>query len=165
MKDQAIGDLVRPVVEQFGLEVDRVEVLGAGSRALLRISLDGDGPAGRGPSLDQITDATRAISAALDDSPATGTRPYTLEVSSRGVSRPLTELKHFRRNLGRLVKLDLAGAPGVTGRIAGVADDAVDLDVDGEPRRVAHADITRGVVQVELTKGTAADEAPDDEQE
>lgn len=165
MKESAIRDVVTPAVERCGLEVDRIDITRAGRRSVLRISLDGDGPAGRGPSLDQITDATRAISAALDASPVTGSRPYTLEVSSRGVSRPLTEPRHYRRNLARLVKLDLVGVPGVTGRITGVADDAVDLDVDGEPRRVALADITRAVVQVELTKGSAADEASDDEEE
>ena len=165
MNEQAILDLVSPIVQQHGLEVDRVEALGVGRQTLLRISLDGDGPAGRGPSLDQITQATRAISAALDDSHATVPGAYTLEVSSRGVSRPLTEPKHFRRNIARLVKLDVAGAAGFTGRITGATDDAVDLDVDGEARTVALADITRAVVKAELTKGSAADEPADDEEE
>ena len=78
-------------------------MLPAGKRRVVRIFLDGDGPQGRGPSLDEIADATRAISRELDDAPAMGSRPWTLEVSSRGVSRPLTEAKHYRRNTGRLI--------------------------------------------------------------
>ena len=60
MKQQAIEAVVGPVVEQCGLEVDRIEIASAGKRSVLRVYLDGDGPEGRGPSLDEIADATRA---------------------------------------------------------------------------------------------------------
>ncbi|MDO5630151.1 MAG: ribosome maturation factor RimP, partial [Mobilicoccus sp.] len=133
-------------------------------RSVLRVYLDGEGPEGRGPSLDEIADATRALSAALDESDATGTAPYVLEVSSRGVSRPLTEAKHYRRNRGRLVALTLA-EESVTGRITGVDESGVDLDVDGTARRVELADITKAVVQAELRKDSAVDgdDATDEE--
>ena len=162
MKEQAIAALVGPVVEQHGLEVDRIEIASAGKRSVLRVYLDGDGPAGRGPSLDEIADATRALSTALDASDATGQAPYTLEVSSRGVNRPLTEAKHYRRNVGRLIALTLADGQ-VTGRIEASDADGVDLDVDGTDRRVALTDITKAVVQAELRKDAFADDA--DEQE
>ncbi|MEZ5090413.1 MAG: hypothetical protein R2719_12300 [Micropruina sp.] len=93
---------------------------------------------GRGLSLDEIADATRAISRVLDDARS---RPWTLEVSSRGVSRPLTEPKHFRRNTGRLIAVTTG--EGGTGRITGVTDDAVTLDVTGSSRTLALAEISR----------------------
>ena len=145
-------------MEQCGLEVDRIEIASAGKRSVLRVYLDGDGPEGRGPSLDEIADATRAVSAALDESDATGNAPYTLEVSSRGVSRPLTEPKHFRRNVGRLVALTLADG-SVTGRISAADGDGIDLDVDGAVRRVDLASISKAVVQAELRKDSPADDA------
>ncbi|WP_415111462.1 ribosome maturation factor RimP [Propioniciclava sp.] len=145
-----------------GLEVDRIEIASAGKRSVLRVFLDGDGPEGRGPSLDEIADATRALSAALDASSATGNAPYTLEVSSRGVNRPLTEPKHFRRNTGRLVALTLVDG-SVTGRITDTDEAGVELDVDGQPRRFAYPTITKAVVQAELRKDAFADDA--DEQE
>lgn len=162
MKEQAIASVVVPVVEQCGLEVDRIEIAAAGKRSVLRVYLDGDGPDGRGPSLDEIADATRELSRALDESDATGNAPYTLEVSSRGVSRPLTEPKHYRRNVGRLVALTLADG-NVTGRITAADDAGIDLDVDGVSRRVAFDDITKAVVQAELRKDAFADAT--DEQE
>lgn len=158
MKIDAVSKVVGPVVARCGLEIDRIETMNAGKRVVLRVFLDGDGPAGRGPSLDEIADATRAISAELDASGVAGERPYVLEVSSRGVSRPLTESKHYRRNVGRLVALTLADAPAVTGRILAADADGIDLDCDGATRRVGYAEIVRAVVQAELTKGGHEDD-------
>ncbi|MFT3970560.1 MAG: ribosome maturation factor RimP [Micropruina sp.] len=151
MDPATISELVTPVVTSCGLEIDRVEVLPAGKRRVVRIFLDGDGPQGRGPSLDEIADATRAISRTLDDAPAMGRGPWTLEVSSRGVSRPLTEAKHFRRNTGRLISATTADGE-VTGRIVGVSDAEVTLDVAGAPRTLPLDALTRAVVQVELNR-------------
>ena len=156
MKDTAIAAVVEPVVVRCGLEVDRIEIAAAGKRSILRIFLDGDGPDGRGPSLDEIAEATREVSKALDESPATGQAPYTLEVSSRGATRPLTELKHYRRNAGRLVALTLPDGR-VTGRIVAVDEADVTIDVDGEPRQIALAEVEKAVIQVELRKDSAAD--------
>ena len=90
--------LLTPILAQFDLELEAVEVMPAGKRRLLRVVVDGDGPDGRGPLLDDIAEASKALSAALDASDAVGAAAYTLEVSSRGVSRPLTLPRHWRRN-------------------------------------------------------------------
>ena len=157
MEPATISKLVTPVVVSCGLEVDRVEVLPAGRRRVVRIFLDGDGPKGQGPSLDEIAAATRAISKVLDDAPALGSHPWTLEVSSRGVSRPLTEAKHFRRNTGRLVALSTDDGE-VTGRVVGVAGDQVSVEVAGAVRSLPLESITRAVVQVELNRSRDDDE-------
>ncbi|HRL48764.1 MAG TPA: ribosome maturation factor RimP [Propioniciclava sp.] len=163
MNEHAIASLVEPLLAVGGLELDRLEIVRAGKRSVLRLYLDGDGPEGRGPSLDEIADATRAISVALDESPAVGNAPYTLEVSSRGVSRPLTELKHFRRNVGRLVTLTLPEG-SLAGRIVAVDGDAVELDVDGVSRLVLVADIITAVVTAELRKDVPGDDDADEEE-
>jgi ribosome maturation factor RimP len=163
MNEHAIASLVEPLLAVGRLELDRLEIVRAGKRSVLRLYLDGDGPEGRGPSLDEIADATRAISVALDESPAVGNAPYTLEVSSRGVSRPLTELKHFRRNVGRLVTLTLPEGP-LAGRIVAVDGDAVELDVDGVSHLVLVADIITAVVTAELRKDVPGDDDADEEE-
>ena len=151
MDSTTISDLVTPVVAPRGLEVDRVEVIAAGNRRVVQIYLDGDGPQGRGPSLDEIADATRAISRILDDAPALGKRPWTLEVSSRGVSRPLTAARHFRRNTGRLIAASTDDG-AITGRILGATETEVTLDIDGSSRTLPIDSLTRAVVQVELNR-------------
>jgi len=151
MNAAGLTALVTPIVAALGLEVDRVEVRPAGRRFVVQIFLDGDGPDGLGPSLDEIADATRAISAALDAAPQMGDAPYTLEVSSRGVGRPLTQPAHFRRNRGRLVTVTLPDG-SVTGRIVAADDDGLDLDVDGTQRRLTWASVGKAVVQVEFNR-------------
>ncbi|MCB0912828.1 MAG: ribosome maturation factor RimP [Propionibacteriaceae bacterium] len=155
--------LVAPVVAAHALEVDRLEVMAAGKRSVVRVFLDGDGPDGRGPSLDQIAEATRDVSRALDDADVTKGRAYTLEVSSRGVSRPLTEAKHFRRNTGRLVEFTLADDT-VTGRVRGVSGEVVEVDVDGATRRIPVADVQRALVQVELNRPVAGEDEAEGEE-
>jgi ribosome maturation factor RimP len=163
MNTADLEGLVAPVAAAHSLEVDRLEVMTAGKRSVVRIFLDGDGPEGRGPSLDEIAAATRDISTTLDSADITRGRPYTLEVSSRGVSRPLTASRHFRRNTGRLVEFSLADG-AVTGRVLAADEDSVEVDVDGERRRIPLADVRRALVQVELNRpveGEDEEEADD----
>ena len=164
MNTADIESVVAPVAAAHSLEVDRIEVMTAGKRSVVRIFLDGDGAMGRGPSLDEIASTTRAISEAFDGVDITRGRPYTLEVSSRGVSRPLTEPKHFRRNVGRLVAIEAAGEH-VTGRVVAVEEDAVDLDVESVVRRFPLAGVTRAVVQLELNRTVKNEDENENEEE
>lgn len=158
MDANRIGSVVEPVLASHGLELEAVELQPAGKRTVVRVVVDGDGADGRGPGLDEIAEATQSVSSALDDSDAAGAGSYTLEVSSRGIARPLTKPQHWRRNAGRLVKVTLtddseeASSETVTGRITATTDDEVTLDVDGEPRTLALDTISKALVQVEFNR-------------
>ena len=162
MKDSEIRTLVEPVLAEFALELEAVDVVPAGKRRVLRVVVDGDGPDGTGPSLDDIATGTRAVSTALDESDVTGAAPYTLEVSSRGVTRPLTLPRHWRRNAARLVRVTLADQAVVTGRIVASDDEGATLDVDGTEQTYPYTDIAKAMIEVELnrkTKSASAAEA------
>ncbi len=152
MRDSQIADLLRPLLAEFDLELEAVEVIPAGKRRLLRVVVDGDGPNGTGPLLDDIAEASKALSAELDRADVGGRSPYTLEVSSRGVTRPLAEPRHWRRNLGRLVEVTVDGGEVVTGRIVSSAPDAAVLDVEHSQRTVRFEDVETAFVQVELNR-------------
>jgi ribosome maturation factor RimP len=141
--------VIEPVVAAAGYDLEELVVSRAGRRHLVRVAVDGDDV-----SLDAIAEVSRAVSAALDAAEeAEGDLlpgEYELEVGSRGVDRPLTLPRHWRRNVGRLVKVTAAGRQ-VTGRIKAVDDDRVALDVDGATHEVRHADLGPGRVQVEFT--------------
>jgi len=130
------------------LDVEAVEITPAGKRRILRIAVDKDG----GVTLDDVAEATREVSRVLDESDAMGEQPYTLEVTSRGVDRPLTLPRHWRRNADRLVKVTLSEGETFEGRIATSDDAAACIDVDGTIREVAYADIARAQVQVEFNR-------------
>ena len=163
---ERVAALLEPVVSGMGMDLEGVRVTSAGRRRVLRIVLDADG----GVSLDDIALASRDLSAALDGSPVMGEFPYTLEVSSPGVDRPLTERRHWRRAIGRLVVVPLttgAGGAGTTveGRIMGASADGITLDVDGESRIFGYSDLGPGKIKIEFAPIDAGpgDEDPDDE--
>jgi ribosome maturation factor RimP len=162
MKEEQVADLLGPILSRFALELEAVEIIPAGRRRLLRVVVDGDGPEGRGPLLDDLAEASKALSAALDSSSVAGNSPYTLEVSSRGVSRPLQQPRHWRRNLGRLVAVTTSAGERYTGRIVASSEDTAVLEADGQRREVALADVAKALVQVELNR-PVADAAEDEE--
>jgi ribosome maturation factor RimP len=150
MKESQVAGVLTPVLAQFGLELEAVEIIPAGKRRLVRVVVDGDGPHGAGPLLDDIAEASRAASTALDGADVTGRASYTLEVTSRGVGRPLELPRHWRRNTGRLVSVRLCEGDTITGRIVSNSEDDVRLDVNGERREIRFVDVDRALVQVEL---------------
>jgi len=151
----SLETLVESTVTSLGLDLEALDLTPAGNKRVLRIAVDRDG----GVGIDHITDATRALSEVLDASDVMGEQPYTLEVTSRGVDRPLTLPRHWRRNEGRLVRLRLAGddvvdEASVDGRI-GASDDAGVEIVGRTTTRYAYTDITSALVQVELNRKDA----------
>jgi ribosome maturation factor RimP len=147
-----IADVIRPVVAAVGVDLESVRVSAAGRRRVLRVVVDSD----QGVSLDDAATISRKLSAALDTVAVMGDFPYTLEVSSPGVDRPLTEPRHWRRAVGRLVAVAVtdageAGISGsVTGRIVAADPDGVTLDVGGTRRRFGYPALGAGTVQVEF---------------
>jgi ribosome maturation factor RimP len=144
----AVSTAVTGRLEELGLDLEAVELTPAGKRRVLRIAVDKDG----GVSLDDVAAATRAINETIDTSDAMGEHPYTLEVTSRGVDRPLTEPRHWRRNRSRLVKVTLVDGTAVTGRIGDADEEKVSLDVDGVARAVPYTDVTKALVQIEFNR-------------
>jgi ribosome maturation factor RimP len=158
-----LARLLEPVTAAAGLDLESVRVSAAGRRRLLRVVVDADG----GVGLDAIAEVSRQVSKRLDASGAMGEVPYTLEVSSPGVDRPLTEPRHWRRARGRLVSVALAAAPDgpfsghtnvpagretVCGRVLVASDLGVTLEIEGARREFAYAELGPGQVQVELGK-------------
>ena len=141
-----IADVVSPVIAAAGMDLESVRVSAAGRRRLLRVVVDSD----RGVSLDDAAAVSRKLSAALDAAPVMGDFPYTLEVSSPGVDRPLTDPRHWRRAVGRLVQVTAADAGPISGRVLAADSDGVTLDVAGDHRRFGYAALGAGAIQVEF---------------
>jgi ribosome maturation factor RimP len=155
--DKRLAGMIQPVVAAAGLDLESVRVTIAGKRRLLRVVVDGD----HSVSLDETADVSREVSALLDASSMMGEVPYTLEVSSPGVDRPLTEPRHWRRAVRRLVRVKAAGEGTVQGRVL-VADEAgVTLDVDGVRHSFTYGVLGPGAVQVEFGRLPEIDDEGD----
>lgn len=154
---------------ELGLVIEDVTVTPVGKRRLLRAWLDRDlsgldADDESSPidplSLDEVAEATRAISAALDASEAMGEAPYVLEVGSPGVDRPLTAPRHFRHNVTRLVEISRHSGDVLTGRLVGAGPTHVSVLVAATRQeqetglRIPYADIVRAQVQVEFARPT-----------
>jgi ribosome maturation factor RimP len=164
--------LLEPVLAALELDLEAIKLSSAGRRRVLRIIVDADG----GVSLDDIAEVSREVSAKLDAHDAMGDAPYTLEVSSPGIDRPLTEPRHWRRAAGRLVAVQLiagkhhrlpdpaGGAGTLTGRVIGADQNTVTLEMEGIRRTFGHAELGPGRVQVEFGRLTEAGDADIDDQ-
>ncbi|GAA0459752.1 ribosome maturation factor RimP [Streptomyces olivaceiscleroticus] len=159
-QSERLRGLLEPLVAARDLDLEEIEVTPAGKRRVLRIVVDSDD----GVQLDECAELSREISQALDDADAMGEVAYTLEVTSPGADRPLTEPRHYRRATGRLIKAQLtdeAGAGELVARIIAVDDEGLDLEVPGvkgrkpTARRVAFSEIAKARVEIEFNRKTA----------
>jgi ribosome maturation factor RimP len=133
-------ELAEQAAAGHGVEVLEARLAGGGRARVLSVILDADDPI----EADVVEQVTKDLSKALDaDDPIAG--PYTLEVTTPGLDRPLRSQRDFRRQLGHevLVVLDDGQLRGV---VAGVDEQALTLDVDGDEVRVPLASVRSGKV-------------------
>jgi ribosome maturation factor RimP len=110
-----LADALSPLLESRGL--DLVDVVFRGSE--LEVFVDREG----GVDLEALSDATRAVSAALDEiDPIPGR--YTLTVSSPGLERRLRTPAHFARAIGEAVTLRVHGGTDDVRRVTGTLEAA-----------------------------------------
>ncbi len=150
-REQQIADLAGPIVAQHGADVEFVTIRKAGRRSVVVVAVDADG----GIALDDIAAFSPGISQALDDADVMGETPYTLEITSPGVSRPLTLPRHWRRAANRLVKVAWVDGAEVLGRVVSSDEQGVTLLVEGQQQHMAYTDVAKAVVQVEFGEAGA----------
>lgn len=143
IKDQ-IFELIDPLITSAGLVLEEVQVQTPGKHRFVTIIVDSE----TGLNLDQVTDASRLIGEALDATNFMGETPYTLEVTSPGVDRPLTAPRHWRKNIDRLVKITKSDGEVFKARI--LAADGDQATLDNGP--INYADIKRAIIEVEFNR-------------
>ena len=142
-KEQVLA-VITPAIESLGFYIEDITITSAGKRSLLTVIVDGDTHL----SLDQVTVATKAISEIVENLPTLGNNPFTLEVTSPGLDRPLTKPRHWRKNQDRLIKIVLNDGKEKMGRIKDSTESSVTVD----EQVINFADIKRATLEVEFKK-------------
>lgn len=176
---QRVREALDPVVGRAGLVLEGVEVTRAGSRSVVRVVVDLAEDAEGELDLDRVADVSREVSDALDAADAVSGH-YTLEVSTPGVARPMTQRRHFARAVGRTVRVQRTDGSVVQGLLRSVeqadGEDVVVLvprvergkgrrPVDGAPVVVPLAQVRVGHVEVDLSGLGPVDDDVQDEHE
>lgn len=143
LRDQ-IFELVEPLLSKAGLVLEEVQVQTPGKHRFVTVIVDSE----TGLNLDQVTDASRLVGEVMDGASFMGDTPYTLEVTSPGVDRPLTAPRHWRKNVDRLVKIIKLDGEICKGRINAATEEEVTLDCC----TVAFAEIKRATIEVEFNR-------------
>lgn len=163
---------VAHAVGAAGLELEELQISPAGRRKLVRVVVDMPDTAGAADAqgdavgttdagdrtdldLDTVASVSRAVSAVLDECDDVLGGPYTLEVTSPGLDRPLTRPRHWRRASRRLVKLRRLDGSELVGRVGPAGEQDVTVLVDGTLRRIRYDELERAIVQVEFREPPA----------
>ncbi|HRD09562.1 MAG TPA: ribosome maturation factor RimP [Candidatus Nanopelagicaceae bacterium] len=144
-----LTELLTPAVTQAGFVLEEVTVTPVGKRRLVAVVVDCED---RNPSLDEVTVVSKEVSAILDNYTQMGEMPFTLEVTTPGIDRPLTLGRHWKKNIGRLVKITPKTGEKYIGRIASVKDNAVTIEIKGKESEISFAEISRAQIEVEFNR-------------
>ena len=139
---EQVAAAITPAIESLGFYVEDIAITSAGKRSMLTVIVDGDTHL----SLDQVTVATKAISEIIENLPTLGNNPFTLEVTSPGLDRPLTKPRHWQKNKDRLIKIILNDGKEITGRIKDSTQSAVTVD----EQVINFADMKRATLEIEF---------------
>ncbi|MEN9412216.1 MAG: hypothetical protein RIQ92_653 [Actinomycetota bacterium] len=151
IKDQ-ISELITPALQEAGYFLEDVNIVSPGNHRIVTVIVDGE----TALNLDQVTVASKLVSELMDEAPFMGETPFTLEVTSPGIDRPLTLPRHFAKNVTRLLKVTQNDGAVITGRITSNTDNDVTLSIVEKKETkevvVALADIKRAVVEIEFNR-------------
>ena len=151
LKDQ-ISEFITPALHKAGYFLEDVNLVSPGQHRIVTVIVDGASAL----NLDQVTVASKLVSELLDDAPFMGETPFTLEVTSPGIDRPLTLPRHFAKNVDRLLKVTKTDGEVVTGRILSNTEVDVTLTVtekkDVKEVTIALIDIKRAQVEIEFNR-------------
>ncbi len=151
---EEIAVAITPAIEAAGCYLEEVTLTPAGKRKIMTVIVDGD----TNLSLDQVTAVSKEVSAIVEVLPALGDTPFTLEVTSPGVDRPLTNPRHWRKNHGRLINVTLHDEKSVKGRIG----DSTEIDVEIDSVKIAYAEIKRALIEIEFKSLKSAESEGDE---
>ena len=129
---EEVEKFLTPIVEGLGYEIVEVEFAKKYNGDNLTVFIDKP----EGITIDDCEKVHNAIDLPLDELNPTNDKPYTLNVSSPGIDRPLVTDKDYTRNIGCDIEVKLFQAilkkKTYIGKLVRFSNDEVVLDIDGK---------------------------------
>ena len=144
-----LTELLTPAINSLGFVLEEVKVTPVGKRRIIAVIVDQEL---KNPNLDEVTVVSREISNILDNYSQLGDQPFTLEVTTPGVERPLTLPRHWQKNIGRLVKIVLVDGQTRAGRIQSVSNHSFVIEDSGKTFELEFSEIKRAQIEIEFNR-------------
>ena len=152
MMEKEIVDRVRamihPIVLNEGMEVVEIEYRRESGGWVLRLILDKEG----GVTLGDCTRVSQEVGRSLDVEDVIQT-PYTLEVSSPGLTRPLKTENDFMKYRHSLIKVktvdSIQNRRQFKGRLLGVSVDGIEIEVDGGIFQIPLCNVAKANLEID----------------
>ena len=142
---RAIAD---PIISDEGMELVDVEYRRESKGWVLRLYLDKDG----GVTLDDCTRISQEVGRSLDVEDFIQI-PYTLEVSSPGLTRPLKTEKDFMKYRNSLIKVKtldpIQNRRQFKGRLLGVSANQIEMEAEGGIFQIPLSNVVKANLEVE----------------
>ena len=144
-----LNELLAPVINASGLLLEEIKVIPVGRSRIISVIVDHEE---RNLNLDEVAASSRVISEILENYSQLGDNPFTLEVTSPGVDRPLVKAYQWKKNLGRLISIVKVDGEKLIGRLKNLDLDSALLEVKSGEVSILFSEIKRATVEIEFNR-------------
>ena len=147
---EEVEKFLTPIVEQCGCEIVDVEFAKKYNGDNLTVFIDKPG----GVNIEDCERVHKAIDEPLDELDPTMGKPYTLNVSSPGIDRPIVTDKDWNRNLGEVLEVKLFQAISkkkiFVGTLVSFNENEIELEIDNSPFKIERKLISKATKYIEI---------------
>lgn len=142
-------DIAASILLNEGMELVEIEYRREAKGWVLRLYIDKEG----GVSIDDCTHISQEVGRSLDVEDFISA-PYTLEVSSPGLTRPLRSEKDFAKYRNHLIRVrtfdPIENRRRFKGRLLGISENQIEIEVDGGIIRIPLANVAKANLEIDF---------------
>jgi ribosome maturation factor RimP len=141
--------VVDPILLNEGMELVEVEYRREARGWVLRLYIDKEG----GVTLDDCTRISQEVGRILDVEDFISV-PYTLEVSSPGLTRPLKSEKDFNKYRNRLITVKtvepIENRRKFKGKLLGISESRIEIEMEGGVFQIPLSNVARANLEMDF---------------
>jgi ribosome maturation factor RimP len=150
-----VSAIADPILSNEGMELVEIEYRRESKGWVIRLYIDKEG----GVTLDDCTRISQEVGRSLDVEDFIST-PYTLEVSSPGLARPLKKEKDFMKYRNHMIKVKtidpIENRRQFKGKLLGITENRIEIAMDGGVFQILLSNVAKANLEIDwdmLRKG------------